>query len=40
MAAGRMLLVVADRSQADPEGKRLNKLAKVFRDREKKSHRQ
>lgn len=31
MASGRVLLVVADRSNADPDGKHLNKLARVFR---------
>jgi hypothetical protein len=33
MAAGRMLLVVADRKKADPEGRKMNQIAAAFRKR-------
>lgn len=33
MAAGRLLLVVADRKKADPEGRKMNQIAAAFRKR-------
>jgi hypothetical protein len=33
LAQGKMLLVVADRKSTDPNGKRLNQIAKTFRAR-------